>query len=225
MNKTAEEILREKIENELGDLSSDDNFLRLIHFPNVAVLAAMEEYAAQFAAPPPASEGRVLICENCKAIWIGPKDKCDCGSTSLISTHNSNYIYAKNCKVAQLGTGVGMEIIAEAHASELYNKESNNMIDVVEGVLWQNRKSNFIEGFKAALATLPTMEPEAKEIDDFISELMQSDPIRFVKYCLIIIGRDILDSGAVSLKLSVESDLREGRRFAVNVTGKIKELK
>ena len=59
MNKTAEEILREKIENELGDLSSDDNFLRLIHFPNVAVLAAMEEYAAQFAAPPPASEGEI----------------------------------------------------------------------------------------------------------------------------------------------------------------------
>jgi hypothetical protein len=78
---------------------------------------------------------------------------------------------------------------------------------------------------KVPLATLPTREPEAKKIDDFISELMESDPIRFVKYCLIIIGRDILDSGAVSLKLSVESDLREGRRFAVNVTGKIKELK
>lgn len=79
MKKTAEEILREKIENELGDLSSDDNFLRLIHFPNVAVLAAMEEYAAQFAAPPPASEGEILQDEinKCNEALMQPNFSID----------------------------------------------------------------------------------------------------------------------------------------------------
>ena len=41
-------------------------------------------------------EQKVLICNNCKDIWIAPKDRCDCGCTILTETHPSNYKYARN---------------------------------------------------------------------------------------------------------------------------------
>ena len=39
---------------------------------------------------------KVLICNNCKDIWIAPKDRCECGSTTLTETHPSNYKSAQN---------------------------------------------------------------------------------------------------------------------------------
>tara|TARA_R110000803_G_scaffold180937_1_gene243324 strand:+ start:75 stop:281 length:207 start_codon:yes stop_codon:yes gene_type:complete len=39
---------------------------------------------------------KVLICNNCKDIWIAPKDRCGCGSTTLTETHPSNYKFAQN---------------------------------------------------------------------------------------------------------------------------------
>ena len=41
-------------------------------------------------------EQKVLICNNCKDIWIAPKDRCDCGCTTLTKTHQSNYKCAHN---------------------------------------------------------------------------------------------------------------------------------
>lgn len=38
----------------------------------------------------------VLICENCKDIWISPKNQCSCGCKTLSITHESNRSYAKN---------------------------------------------------------------------------------------------------------------------------------
>jgi len=43
-------------------------------------------------------EEKILICNNCKSIWIAPKEKCTCGSITLTKTHPSNKIYAKNYK-------------------------------------------------------------------------------------------------------------------------------
>ena len=43
-----------------------------------------------------ASNEKVLICNNCKDIWIAPKDRCDCGCTTLTETHESNRMYARN---------------------------------------------------------------------------------------------------------------------------------
>ena len=42
------------------------------------------------------NEAKVLICNNCKDIWIAPKDRCDCGCTTLTETHTSNRKYARN---------------------------------------------------------------------------------------------------------------------------------
>jgi len=39
---------------------------------------------------------KVLICEDCKTIWIAPKEKCDCGCSKLTETHKSNVKFAKN---------------------------------------------------------------------------------------------------------------------------------
>lgn len=41
-------------------------------------------------------EQKVLICNNCKDIWIAPKDRCDCGCSILTETHPSNSKYARN---------------------------------------------------------------------------------------------------------------------------------
>lgn len=43
-------------------------------------------------------EKEVLICNNCKDIWIAPIEKCECGSSTLTKTHSSNAKYAKNLK-------------------------------------------------------------------------------------------------------------------------------
>ena len=43
-----------------------------------------------------ASDNKVLICNNCKDIWITPKDRCDCGCTTLTETHESNRKLARN---------------------------------------------------------------------------------------------------------------------------------
>lgn len=41
-------------------------------------------------------EPKVLICNNCKEYWIFPKERCECGSTTLTETHPSNAKHAKN---------------------------------------------------------------------------------------------------------------------------------
>lgn len=43
-------------------------------------------------------EEKVLICNNCKDIWIAPMEKCKCGSSTLTETHSSNAKHAKNYK-------------------------------------------------------------------------------------------------------------------------------
>jgi len=195
MNKTAEEILREKIENELGDLSSDDNFLRLIHFPNVAVLAAMEEYAAQFAAPPPASEG-VLTGEDYR---------------NLIDTHIG--------RMGELEKGSIKHFIETGTINGSFNLRLVSLI---------NFAISLAKG-KAALATLPTREPAGEiitqnQIDSFIADMMEKDPMKFVKYCLIVIGRDLQKSGAGEFKFSVGADLLDDKRFKIDFTGTIEEI-
>lgn len=76
-------------------------------------------------------------------------------------------------------------------------------------------------------ATLPPVQEKITEehIDNYIADMMKSDPVKFVQYCLVIIGRDILKTNATDFTFSQECDLEEGRRFKVSVKGKIKELK
>lgn len=61
-------------------------------------------------------------------------------------------------------------------------------------------------------------------IDGYIVEMMKSNPVKFVQYCLVVIGRDIFHSNASDFKFSQESDLEKGRRFKITVKGTIKEV-
>jgi hypothetical protein len=38
----------------------------------------------------------VVICNDCKAYWIGPVEKCECGCKTLTKTHKSNAQHALN---------------------------------------------------------------------------------------------------------------------------------
>ncbi len=63
-----------------------------------------------------------------------------------------------------------------------------------------------------------------EEIEQYIIEMMKSNPVRFVQYALVVIGRDIFKSNASDFKFSQESDLEKGRRFKISVKGTIKEV-
>lgn len=63
-----------------------------------------------------------------------------------------------------------------------------------------------------------------EQIDAFVTDLMKSNPVKFVQYCLVVIGRDIHQSNAGEFKFSQESDLEKGKRFKITVKGTIKEV-
>lgn len=64
-----------------------------------------------------------------------------------------------------------------------------------------------------------------EQIEDFIVEhLMKKNPVKFIQYCLVVIGRDIFHTNAKDFRFSQESDLEEGRRFKITVKGTIKEV-
>jgi hypothetical protein len=63
-----------------------------------------------------------------------------------------------------------------------------------------------------------------KEIDAFLVKMMRENPVKFVQYALVVIGRDIFQSNATDFKFIQESDLEKGRRFKITVKGTIKEI-
>lgn len=63
-----------------------------------------------------------------------------------------------------------------------------------------------------------------EQIEDFVVKLMKENPVKFVQYALVVIGRDIFQSNATDFKFSQESDLEKGRRFKITVKGTIKEV-
>lgn len=63
-----------------------------------------------------------------------------------------------------------------------------------------------------------------EQIEDFVVKLMKENPVKFVQYALVIIGRDIFQTNATDFTFSQESDLEKGRRFKITVEGTIKEI-
>lgn len=61
-----------------------------------------------------------------------------------------------------------------------------------------------------------------KEIDAFVVEMMKDDPVRFLQYALVVIGKEIYKANAETFTLKQESDLANGKRFEISVKGKIK---
>lgn len=63
-----------------------------------------------------------------------------------------------------------------------------------------------------------------EQIDAYVLEMMKSNPVKFVQYCLVVIGRDMFQANASNFKFNQECDLEKDRRFSISVKGTIKEL-
>ena len=73
---------------------------------------------------------KVLICNNCKDIWIAPKEKCKCGCTTLTETHESNYKYAQNYNSVMLWYDQLPTQILESHLDRLKQVEANTLVSI-----------------------------------------------------------------------------------------------
>lgn len=67
-------------------------------------------------------------------------------------------------------------------------------------------------------------EYEKQSIDAVLVKMMQENPVKFVQYALVVIGRDIQKSNTTDFKFSQEADLEDGKRFEIKVKGTIKEV-
>ena len=68
-------------------------------------------------------------------------------------------------------------------------------------------------------------EYRIQDIDAYMEEFIKAEPVKFVQFALVLIGRDIFESNAETFTFSQEGDIKEGRRFKISVRGKIKEIK
>lgn len=68
-------------------------------------------------------------------------------------------------------------------------------------------------------------EFEKQSIDAKLVEMMKENPVKFVQYALVVIGRDIHKSNATDFTFSSDADLEEGKRFTIKVKGTIKPIK
>ena len=62
------------------------------------------------------------------------------------------------------------------------------------------------------------------DIESFIRKMMKADPVKFVQYCLIVIGKDIIKTNADHFVYGTEANLEDNRRFQIAIKGTIKEL-
>jgi hypothetical protein len=63
-----------------------------------------------------------------------------------------------------------------------------------------------------------------EQIEDYVVKLMKNNPVKFLKYALLVIGKDIFKTNASEFTFSQEADLEKGRRFKISVKGTIKEI-
>lgn len=60
-----------------------------------------------------------------------------------------------------------------------------------------------------------------EKVDEFITGMLKENPAKFVSYAILVIGRDIYESGAEEFKFSQSSNLDPEHRFKIEVTGTI----
>ncbi len=67
-------------------------------------------------------------------------------------------------------------------------------------------------------------EFEKQSIDKVLIKMMEENPVKFVQYALLVIGRDIQKSNATDFQFSQEANLEDGKRFEIKIKGTIKEV-
>ena len=85
----------------------------------------------------------------------------------------------------------------------------------------QNRNRVLVE--EAAQYEQITDKNEITEsaIEEYVLKLMQKEPIKFIKYALLAIGREVHSTNADEFTFSQVSDLAPNERFKIEVVGKI----
>ena len=80
----------------------------------------------------------------------------------------------------------------------------------------------FVQGANWAVQQI-TDENEFTEssIEEYVLKLMQKEPIKFIQYALLAIGREVHSTNADEFTFSQVSDLAPNERFKIEVVGKI----
>lgn len=65
--------------------------------------------------------------------------------------------------------------------------------------------------------------PSDTEIEKFVFNLMKSDPVKFIQYCLVVVGNEIIESKSKSYTFSQYSTIH-GKRYKIKMKGTIKEV-
>lgn len=80
----------------------------------------------------------------------------------------------------------------------------------------------FVQGANWAIEQI-TDKNEITEsaIEEYVLKLMQKEPIKFIKYALLAIGREVHSTNADEFTFSQVSDLAPNERFKIEVVGKI----
>lgn len=63
-----------------------------------------------------------------------------------------------------------------------------------------------------------------EKVDEFVTDMMKKDPIKFVQYCLVVIGRFVHESNSKQFSFSSECNVTVEKRVKVTLTGTINEL-
>jgi hypothetical protein len=61
-------------------------------------------------------------------------------------------------------------------------------------------------------------------IEAYVLKLMQKEPIKFIKYSLLVIGREVHSTNADEFTFSQVSDLAPNEHFRIEVIGKISKV-
>lgn len=105
-------------------------------------------------------------------------------------------------------------------ADDLWDENSiyiDDDIDSLQGVAGSSviKQKEFLKAIE---------EIRSQDIDTYVTELMNQNPVKFIQYALVVIGREIYQSKAADFKFIQESDLENGKRFKIEVKGKIKKI-
>jgi len=112
-------------------------------------------------------EIKILICENCKRFWVAPKERCECGSTTLTETHPSNQKYAEN------------EMIKTGDANAMLDEYASRLKEVLEttGQLDETDLELCKEYTTLDKITETISTAEARGLCAFAAEMRRNNPL------------------------------------------------
>ena len=69
------------------------------------------------------------------------------------------------------------------------------------------------------------MEITDKQISEHIAKMIKEDPVKVVQFCLLIIGREILETNAKEFNFKCDADLKPNERYEISMVGMVRKLR